>query len=578
MSNRRWTTTIVATGLGIAASNESATAQDAITRVSVRANGEQAGEESGHFLVCAPWAGCSEFFSPTAISPDGRFVAFDSSDYLDAGLHGPGVFVRDRINGSTVWIRPYDRYGSFGVWPAISDDGRFVAFSLLQFGEWGGYAGGVDLCDRDPDGNGVFDEGNETTIRVDDYGWSPSISADGRFVAFESRNESLVAGDTNGANDVFVFDRIAGQISRVSLDSNGNQGNQDSRAASISADGRIVAFVSAADNLVSNDANGVADVFLHDLATGVTIRASIDSSGVEADGASSGGFLFGWAEKPALSSDGSIVAFASYADNLAAGDTNGVEDVFVHDIATGQTEIVSLGSAGNQADSDSWAPSLSADGRIVAFTSEAKNFARVDGNGAADVFVHDRATGITTLVSGRAGITGDGQSYSPALTSDGSLVAMFSGAGNLVPDDTNSVIDAFVHDLSVTDPAATWSNYGAGYAGTLGIPSLTASANPVLGDSIGLDVGNSLGFWTVGFLIIGSSDASIVTSAGGTLLVDPAVIVPFVVWPAGYSIPADVPADIGLLGVAAYLQVIEIDPGAPYGASFTPGLQLILGQ
>src|SRR5262249_31107160 len=161
----------------------------------------------------------------------------------------------------------------------------------------------------------------------------PSISADGRYVAFDSTANNLVSGDTNGVSDVFVHDRVSGTTERVSLSSNGVQGNRDSYYPSISADGRCVAFWSTATNLVNGDTNGASDVFVSDRVSGTTERVSLSSNGVPGHRAT---------YYPSLSADGRYVAFWSSATNLVNGDTNGLDDTFVHDRQTGATERVSV--------------------------------------------------------------------------------------------------------------------------------------------------------------------------------------------------------------------------------------------
>src|SRR5438132_985845 len=216
--------------------------------------------------------------------------------------------------------------------------------------------------------------GAQTTVRVsvasdgtegNDVSLGSALSADGRFVAFDSAATDLVAGDTNGASDVFVHDRQTGTTERVSVASDGAQGNDSSSRGSpaLSADGRFVAFDSDATNLVAGDTNGTTDVFVHDRQTGTTERVSVASGGgTQGNGKSGGFFAF-----PALSADGRFVAFQSDATNLVAGDTNGTTDVFVHDRQTGTTERVSVASAGSQGNGSSAGPVLSADGRFVAF-------------------------------------------------------------------------------------------------------------------------------------------------------------------------------------------------------------------
>ncbi len=265
------------------------------------------------------------------------------------------------------------------------------------------------------------------------------ISANGRYITFVSLAENLVANDTNGVADVFVRDLQTGIIARVSVDSAGNEGDSDSEEASVSADGRYVAFYSRSTNLVSGDTNNDADIFLHDTQTGITTRVSVDSVGNESDGDS---------DEPSISQDGRYVAFTSSATNLVSGDTNGAEDVFLHDIQTGTTTRVSVDSAGNESDGSSNIPSMSADGRYVAFTSSATNLVSGDTNNDADIFLHDTQTGTTTRVSVDSSgneVTGGGSS-NPSISSDGRYIIFPSNATNLVVNDTNYTEDIFLHD------------------------------------------------------------------------------------------------------------------------------------
>ncbi len=266
----------------------------------------------------------------------------------------------------------------------------------------------------------------------------PRISADGRHVLFMSSASNLVSGDTNGSPDVFLHDLETGATSRVSLDSNGVQGNNWSYARGLSRDARFVAFDSHATNLVAGDTNGASDVFVRDLSTGVTTRVSVATSGAQANAGA------GYA---AISADGRYVAFESISSNLVAGDTGGWSDVFLHDRQTGVTRRVSVDSGGAAADRDSEKASISADGRYVAFQSRALNLASGDPNGTWDVFVHDVATGVTACASTTpAGVPGNGLSERCAISADGRYVAFTSGASNLVAGDTNSTADVFVRD------------------------------------------------------------------------------------------------------------------------------------
>ena len=270
---------------------------------------------------------------------------------------------------------------------------------------------------------------------------SPQVSGDGRYVAFQSSANNLVAGDTNGAGDIFVHDSQTGQTTRVSVDSTGVQANSifGSSDSSISVDGRYVAFISNGTNLVPGDTNGIQDVFVHDRQTGQTERVSISSTGAQANGG---------VNNPYISGDGRYVTFASTASNLVAGDSNGVSDIFVHDRQTGQTSRVSVDSAGDQGNSHSEFPVISGDGRFVAFQSVATDLVAGDTNSSADIFVHDRQTGQTTRASkNSSGVQANSASLSPAISQDGNFVTFESFATNLVSGDTNGFYDIFVHDL-----------------------------------------------------------------------------------------------------------------------------------
>jgi hypothetical protein len=311
--------------------------------------------------------------------------------------------------------------------------------------------------------------GDTTRVSVDSSGvqangWSrrTTISGDGRFVAFASEASNLVTGDTNGAGDIFVHDRHTGATTRISVDSSGAQANGGSDYPFISNDSRYVAFYSDASNLVSGDTNGIGDIFVHDRQTGATTRISVDSSGNEANGENADAFV-------AISGDGRYVAFASEATNLVSGDTNDVRDIFVHDRQTGQTTRVSVDSSGAQANNSSGAPSISNDGRYVAFSSGATNLVGNDTNGKGDVFVHDRQTGSTTLVSvNSSGEQADGGGGSPDISGDGRYVVFLSKSNNLAPgaDEYDALV--YVHDRQ-TGQTTLASVYSDGYIMVTGI-------------------------------------------------------------------------------------------------------------
>jgi Tol biopolymer transport system component len=278
------------------------------------------------------------------------------------------------------------------------------------------------------------------------------VSADGSAIVFSSEASNLVPGDHNGTLDVFVADRATGRVGRVSVGAHGESADR-SEASSVDAHGLVVGFRSYASNLVPNDRNGRADVFVYDRSTGRTERVNVSSSGVEADRATFRGMVSG---------NGRFVGFRSRANNLVPDDTNAALDVFVYDRATGQTTRASIATDGTQADargfdrSSRWSmfmsrPFLSANGRYAAFTSRAPNLVEGDGNQMSDVFVHDLVTGMTTRVSISAnGREADGESFVSGISADGRVVAFTSFADNLVAGDTNGRKDVFVAWL---DPA-----------------------------------------------------------------------------------------------------------------------------
>lgn len=287
----------------------------------------------------------------------------------------------------------------------------------------------------------------------DSWSMQPSVSDDGRYVAFWSMASNIVASDSNGVPDVFVRDRRTGAIELVSVGSDENQGNRISGGPVVSADGRYVAFSSEASNLVPNDINETPDVFVRDRVTGTTEMVSVNAEGGQefdgdGRGCSSGGF-------PSLSSDGRYVAFQSQCRFVPA-DTGGILDVYVYDRVTREPAMASVATVGANAgrggSGDSTGPSISADGRYVAFDSRASNLAPTDTNRECDVFVRDMVMGTTTHVS----VSTDGRQanacmstfpHHSSLSADGRRVVFYGDAGNLVSGDGNNITDVFVHDL-----------------------------------------------------------------------------------------------------------------------------------
>lgn len=395
-----------------------------------------------------------------SINADGRFVAFSSyaSNPVAGDRNGVAdVFVVDRSSGTTERVIGEQSFAQSSS-PAISDDGRFVAFET----DASNPVGGDNNCRPGPPGHRVCSDvfvhdretGGTERVNVSSRGGranagsgGPSISADGRLIAFWSDASNLVPGDTNRSRDVFIRDRLSGKTIRASVSSAGTQTNGPSDLCRVSADGRFVAFSSESSNLVPGDTNRNPDVFLHDRLSGKTTRVSVSTAGKQASAPSI---------EPSISADGRFVGFSSEASNLVPGDTNKLTDAFLRDLKTGTTERLSIAIAGAQANAFSRVTAISGDGRYVVFESAATNLAPGATNwcsdGVADypcpdVFVRNRATRATKLISAGLGKPANGEGKWSAISADGRFVAFDSTASNLVAGDTNHDIDVFLRDL-----------------------------------------------------------------------------------------------------------------------------------
>jgi Tol biopolymer transport system component len=283
----------------------------------------------------------------------------------------------------------------------------------------------------------------------EDVSGNSALNADGRFVVFHSFASNLVAGDTNGVQDVFLRDRAADTTERVSLASGGAEADGPSGSLGlggwlvgrldISDDGRFVAFMSHATNLVPGDINDASDIFVRDRQTGTTERISVASDETQATSSSN--------EMVAISGDGRFVAFDSFASNLVDDDTNFL-DVFLRDRQAGTTELVDISTGGEQGNGMSRRADVSDDGRFVVYESFATNLVGGDGNDQSDIFLRDRQAGTTQRISTALGGGGDadGESGTPRISADGRFIAFLSEATNLVAGDTNNVEDVFVYD------------------------------------------------------------------------------------------------------------------------------------
>lgn len=392
---------------------------------------------------------CLVFFAPACLRFD--CVTFDSSCRTEALLlwmlpvaaePACGVYAPGRVS---VASDGSEAIGGNSQSATISANGRYVLFASaatnLVAGDTNGFSD-VFLHDRAT--------GETTRVSVANGGGQATggesivsaISDDGRYVGFLSQATNLVAGDTNGMRDAFVHDRDTGETTRVSVSTGGTEGDQPAFELALSGDGRYVAFSSSATNMVAGDTNGVPDIFLHDRQTGITTRESVASGGVEGTGGTVSQTLN-------MSQDGTIIVFMSDHPNLVAGDTNALHDIFIRDRTANTTTRASVATGGGEASGGfTTGSTVSGDGRIVTFYSAMTDLVAGDTNALQDVFVHERDTVVTTRVSvasDGAQSTG-GSSFLPVINSDGRYVAFVSTATNLVATDTNAVDDIFVHD------------------------------------------------------------------------------------------------------------------------------------
>ena len=330
--------------------------------------------------------------------------------------------------------------------PAISQTGQFVAFrsSATNLDR--------DRCDR-----GIYQiyvsDRSAGTIRCvsvnangeegDQGSFAPSISEDGRFVAFTSTATNLAGDDCdNGFNQIYVHDRTTGTTHCVSVNSNGREANQDSDASSISADGQWIAFDSAATNLSGNKCdNGFRHVYVRDRNSDTTICVSVRTNGDEGNGPS---------VDPSISADGRFVVFHSTATNLSDRCDNGNSHIYRHDLDTGETICVSVNTEGKQGNGNSTLARLSADGRFVAFQSNPTNITTRCNNGFTHIYVRDTVEQRTTCASiDKNGNQGNNHSGQASISSNGRFVAFSSAASNLGNKQCQSGnVQVFVRDRS----------------------------------------------------------------------------------------------------------------------------------
>ncbi len=387
------------------------------------------------------------------VSGDGRFVTFvssasnlvptDANEIADIFLLDRVTGVIDRVNVSDDGVEA-DR-PSIGETPSISDDGRFAVFN----------SSATTLVDEPLISDNVFvvDRQLGTIKRITvalggGEGFSITresvISGDGSAVVMSTASPNFVTNDNDFISDILVFDMATEQLELVSVGSAGIKGNGESTFPSISDDGRFVAFQSDANNLVAGDSNNVTDIFVYDRTLDVIERVSLNDNGFQGNGES---------VSPRISGNGRFVTFRSSADNLVAGDNNGFPDIFVFDRVQRVIQRVSVSNTGGEGNFGSFgSPSISDDGRFVVFGSDSDNLVSNDDNFQTDAFVYDRQQNVIASL----GVV-DFFDSGPIISGDGRIVSFASNATNLVPGavDNNGQRDIFVTANPLIEPGVT---------------------------------------------------------------------------------------------------------------------------
>jgi Tol biopolymer transport system component len=377
-----------------------------------------------------------------SISDDGRFAAFRtlSTNFLpiQPGFF-PLIYRVDLRTGDYALVNVMiggapDDSNTRNRAPSMDRPGNRIAFSSPSSQLVPGDSNGVeDVFVRD------MDLAMTRRVSVDSAGaeasghsYSPTISANGRFVTFVSNANNLVADDTNGHTDIFVHDMVSNQTRRVSISSGGNQASGPSDEPDINATGRYITFHSTAVDLVASDLNPQEDVYRHDRTTGTTELVSINDAGQQVMGVHS---------HARISDDGQRIVFQSDADDMATGDNNGRTDIFVRDMQAGTTTLISLNPDGLQFTADSKNARISADGQTIVFDVESDT-------SPVQVYMYDPAIQATRLISRRpSGQPVPHDSHASGLSADGQFVLFESDSHQLVENDFNGVRDVFVYRL-----------------------------------------------------------------------------------------------------------------------------------
>lgn len=377
------------------------------------------------------------------ISGNGRYVSFTAdSPELGCSNSEDQAFIYDSETGNVTLISESTSGGvsnDYSFASRLSYDGLHAVFASSSTDLISGFSSSVrNIYVRD------IEAGTTTVVSVNGSGTAGNansggadISGDGNIVAFDSFASNLATSDTNASRDVFVKNMTSGDLTLISRTTS-SEGNGNSNNPSISADGRVVAFISSATNLVASDTNSTEDAFVYNFETDTLERVSISTAGVEANGKT-------WDVD--ISANGRYVVFSSSATNLVSGDTEGQRDVFIRDLKNDTTTRVSTTSAGAGFAGGSYAPSVSADGRFVAFDNGSASEREVPGSGK-DIYLKDMETGDVSQIDIGLNDTSYNDSYGAHVDYTAKKIAYSSAITNLVASDTNAKIDAFLTDIT----------------------------------------------------------------------------------------------------------------------------------
>ncbi len=393
------------------------------------------------------------------ISSSGQRVAFDSrADNLAAGGDtnlGDDIFVKDLTTGDLFLASSSDPGtigDDFSVGPSIGAAGTRVGF----------YSAATNLDPGDVDalydvyvkvldtGNIILASTSDVGVKGNGYSLAPSLARLGKKLAFYSTSTNLDPLDVDLTADIYLKNLATGDIRLVSTSTGGTKGNGYSSEPSLASNVDVVAFASLATNLDPADADSISDIFVKDLTTGTLTLASTSDAGVKGSNSSI---------HASISSGGRWVAFESTSDNLDPSDADIDADIYVKDLTAGDLVLVSTSDDGVKGNGRSFQPSISGDGRRVAFYSESTNLDPADTDTEADVYVKDLATGDIVLAStSEDGVKGDARSATASLSGKGKYVAFQSEAANLDPADTDNVIDIFRKEPLICTRVGTAGN------------------------------------------------------------------------------------------------------------------------